>query len=91
MVSQHALQVVSQHVLQVSMGWYPSMPSIGGLQAHTQGEADIITARQQSCGKVMFTVVSVCEQVWGMGGSHVTITHDVLDHTIQGPPSFGVC
>ena len=31
-VSQHALQVVSQHVLQVSGG--------GGLQAHTQGEAE---------------------------------------------------
>ena len=30
--------------------------------------------------EVMFSVVSVC------GGSHVTITHDALDLTIQGPP-----
>ena len=47
MVSQHGLQVVSQHALQVSMGVYPSMPSrfpgphprghLRGLQAHTWG------------------------------------------------------
>ena len=47
MVSQNTLQVVSQHALQVSGGWYPSMPCrsqgggipacLAGLQAHTQG------------------------------------------------------
>ena len=51
-VSQHALQLVSQHALQVSRGWYPSMPcrssgphprgkirgmAWGDLQAHTWG------------------------------------------------------
>ena len=43
----------------------------------------IITARQQSCGKVMFSFVSVCLQAWG---PIVTIKHDALDLTIQGPP-----
>ena len=43
----------------------------------------LITARQQSCGKVMFSVVAVCLQ----GGFHVTIIHDALDTTVQGPPS----
>ena len=37
------------------------------------------TAHQRSCGKVMFSVVSV------HGESHVTITHDALDFTIQEP------
>ena len=33
----------------------------------------------------MFSVMSVCHAVHG--GFHVTITHDALDLTIQGPPS----
>ena len=42
-----------------------------------------LTARQRSCGKVMFSVVSVHHSVHR--GSLVTITHDALDLTIQGP------
>ena len=40
-----------------------------------------LTVRQRSCGKIMFLVVSVCP--WGV--SHVTITYDALDLTVQGP------
>ena len=43
--------------------------------------SSIFTASQQSCGKVMFSVVSVN----GVGGSHVTITHDALNLTIRHP------
>ena len=43
----------------------------------------IITACQQGCGMVMFSVMWVCQST---GGVHVTINHDVLDLTIQGPP-----
>ena len=39
-----------------------------------------VTVRQRSCGRVMFSVVSVCSR------GYVTITHDVLDFTVQGPP-----
>ena len=42
----------------------------------------IITARQRSCRKVMFSLVSVCLFT---GGPHMTITHDALDLTVQGP------
>ena len=35
------------------------------------------SSHQQSCGKVLFSVVSVC--------SHVTITRDALDLPVQGP------
>ena len=50
-----------------------------------------IASRQRSCGKIMFSVVSVCP-----GGPHVTTTHDALDLTVQGtaqpcppPPDMG--
>ena len=46
-----------------------------------------ITGCQQSCGKVMFSVVSISVST---GGSHVTITRDPLDLTTQRlspPPS----
>ena len=48
----------------------------------------IITAHQQSCAKVMFSVLSVCQSVilstgWG---SHVTSTNDALDLSIEGFP-----
>ena len=45
-----------------------------------------ITALQRSCRKVMFLVMSVCPQG---GDSHVTITHDTLDPTVQGSPPPG--
>ena len=45
---------------------------------------NIVTARRRSCGKVMFSVVSVCAQ--GGGECHVTITNDALDLTVQGLP-----
>ena len=41
----------------------------------------MFTARQWSCGKVMFSCVSVCPQV----GSHMTIIHDALDFSLQVP------
>ena len=44
-----------------------------------------------SCGKVMFSVVSVhLPVIPSIGGSHVTITHDALNLTIQGPP-YRIC
>ena len=47
---------------------------------------DVVTVRQRSCGKVMFSLASVCHSVWwGWRGSHVIMTHDALDLTIQGP------
>ena len=36
------------------------------------------TARQRSCGKVMFSLVSVCS-----GAPRVTITRDALNFTVQ--------
>ena len=45
-----------------------------------------ITARQRSCGKLMFSVVFVHHSVHGTGKgrwSHVTITHNALDLTVQ--------
>ena len=49
----------------------------------------IFTTRQQSSGRVMFSLVSVCHSVQCLcvwGGPHVTITHDALDITVQPPP-----
>ena len=46
---------------------------------------DIFTARKRSCGKVMFSVVSV---ILFTQRSHVTITHNAFDLTIQGPPPW---
>ena len=43
----------------------------------------LVIARQQSCGKVMFSVVSVHGDRGG--GSHGTITHDALGLAIHGP------
>ena len=39
----------------------------------------IFTAHKLSCGKVMFSQASV------HGGVHVTINHDALELTVQGP------
>ena len=52
----------------------------------------LLTALLQSCGKVMFSVVSpVSHFVHGAGGrgggSHATITRDALDLTVQLPAS----
>ena len=43
------------------------------------------------CGKVMFSVMclSFCLST-EEGGSHVTITHDALNLTTQGPPDPGL-
>ena len=56
------------------------------LQIRHECERMVITIRQRSCGKVMFSVVSVHHSV--QGGSYVTITHDALDFNVQGlfPP-----
>ena len=45
--------------------------------------SSIITTRLRRCGKVMFSVVSVCSQE--REGSHVAITDDASVPTIQGP------
>ena len=43
----------------------------------------ILTACQRSCGKVLFSVVSVRHSVQGeQGGSYATVTHDALDSTV---------
>ena len=47
-----------------------------------------VTARQQSCGKVMLAVMSVCLS-FCLEGSHVTIAHDALDLTVLPPPHPG--
>ena len=52
----------------------------------------VITTRQRSYGKVMFSVSSVRHSVWGGGGvdwSSVTITHVAVEITIQGPHCAG--
>ena len=38
----------------------------------------VFTACRRSCGKTMFSFVVICLSVHG--GSHVSITHDALDH-----------
>ena len=43
---------------------------------------NIVTARQRSFGKVMFSQLCVCLPTGGE--SHVRITHDALDLTVQG-------
>ena len=52
----------------------------------------INTARQESCGKVMFSDVYLCVSVSlsFYRGSYVTITHDALDLTMQEtlPPAL---
>ena len=47
----------------------------------------IFTVRQQSCGKVMFSRVcpSVSQTSLSTGRSHVIITYDALDLTLQAP------
>ena len=42
----------------------------------------LVTARHRSCGKVMFSLVSV-HMI--RGDPHVSITHDALDLTVHGP------
>ena len=45
----------------------------------------IFNARKQS--KLMFSAMFVCQFVCSQGvGTHVTVTHDALDLTKQGPP-----
>ena len=38
-----------------------------------------------SCGKVMYSYVSVSQSVCPQGDSHVTITQDAMDLTVHGP------
>ena len=44
--------------------------------------------RQLRCKKVMFSQVSVCHSVQGEGRSHVNITCDAFDLTVQGPLDY---
>ena len=57
-------------------------------QSHGTGTSHLcVTLTQQSCGKVIFSYVSVCYSVHrGGGGPCVTITHDPLDFTVQAQP-----
>ena len=55
--------------------------------ARNPSPGPIFTARQRSCGKVMFSVMSIC---LSMGGPYVTITHNALDLTIYEPFSVYV-
>ena len=41
---------------------------------------------QRSCGKVMFSIVSVYQSFSPRRWGHVIITHDAFGLTIQGPP-----
>ena len=50
----------------------------------------IFTARQQSCWKVMFSII-FCLSVHSVWMSHATITHDALDLIVQGPGSKSHC
>ena len=45
----------------------------------------LIIPSQRSCGKVMFSQMSFCHSVQGV--PHVTVGHDALDFTLQGPPT----
>ena len=49
---------------------------------HVNNNKTFITACQRSFGKVMFSLVSVSPRGGG-GGSHVTITPNTLDLTVQ--------
>ena len=53
----------------------------------------VITARQRRCGKVMFWVVCAYQSVCPQGeGSHLTITGDAFDLTVQPPsPVYRPC
>ena len=45
----------------------------------------LVTGRRRSCGKVMFLLVSICLFMGREEVLNVTITHDTLDLTLQGP------
>ena len=53
---------------------------------------ELLPSADEVAGKVICSQVSICHSVQREGGgAHVTITHDVLDITIQGPlPSAGL-
>ena len=48
----------------------------------------MFTIRQQTCGKAMFSVMSVCLSFQSAGRSRVTITHDALDLTVKDPQTW---
>ena len=73
---------------QYRLPWYPKpqhVDTIRKWQLHPLKELPIVfTAHQQSCGKVMFSVMPVHSQ---RGGSCVTITHNAFDPSVQTPLS----
>ena len=91
MVSQHALQVVSQAALQVSKGgWYPSMPYRspdphpgGCLQAHTK-RGGLQTPTQGVGGIPACTEANTPQQMASAVGSmHPTGMHSYFDTTFR--------
>ena len=64
-----------------------TLPQLCWWAVKTITSATKFNAHQQSCRKVMFSVMSVCPSVHR--GSHVTITHNALDLTVQDPPNPG--
>ena len=62
----------------------PGFPRLGTLSF---GQKLIFTARQRIWGKVIFSLVSIC--LFTGEGSHMTVTHDTLDLTLQGAPDLG--
>ena len=57
------------------------------LYLHMHCSIQCIKITTQRCyGNVIFSLVSVCLSVHTEGVSHVTIIHDALDLTVQGPP-----
>ena len=55
------------------------------IMAHGTVRFLLFAASQRCCGKVMFSVTFVCQSLCPLGDPHVTITHDALDLSIQGP------
>ena len=48
---------------------------------------ELVTARQRSCGRCCFqSSLSINQSFCPAGGVHVTVTHDVLDLTVQSNP-----
>ena len=69
----------------VNSKYYSNSSELSHVFILFQSTITLISARQRSCGKVMFSVVCVCHSICPQG-SHVTITYDALDLTVQGPP-----
>ena len=50
----------------------------------TMGKSQVITARKRSCGKVMFSQVSVIPSTWAGGVIYTQSIHSKLDLAVTG-------